>query len=917
MLGPSPALKASPLPPTSTPDLSNSHGQPVSETRAKRFTLLHLLAVSPLSDEAISQRTAISIHELRKLLDSIADCASNGSIKLWHLRHRYYRELEPWRFPYGSTSDRDSAIDHAIKAFDKLRISTSDNIWQKLLPKEERNQGKVLSKLQISNNHREILGARLNGQTTPARQTPPDPAKVNAMARRLIKGNGQPAQRVIGENQQSPEKDTKNKKTPKVGKEKGKEKASNRKVLSEEFVHESDDENDDAPPDHEEHHRALLNNIDKKPTSLKSPKEEIKQANGAANMTKESANGIKRKRRTEEESLSKQSMPAPDKRQKTTETMSASKRAQKQSLETIQMPTPVQEAPSLATPKTSVTAAKDSSENKTRTFATGDKIQIAGDNRNLYSFPGTPKFGSITSQAPRPQPQKQIIKVSKAPSKSRTKPGPQVGNGQVSDKTPNERDGASTKPSEVSPAVKRNMRPPVGHGPKTEKHKPTSNATKRPAAGEGAEEDMHPAKRHHKLVSNSSSSPLSAAPSSTSTPSQVQARKSDSSDALPEPRTILAKLGQGTVDESSSSDDKNAWELPALLRADKLRKEDALSLADLRKLRSDAMAEYVDARMRLESVANASQEQMESANRKRERLVYYLHLEQNHERAPSDEQVAREASFYPKGSTKFFKRKADSLFPEYYKLHDEMAAAHGSKDMNEWSHAKKPRFLQLHLEIEQLQLLQQAAAKEERGTRDLEIIAEASGTCTPSEPLSRKQTLQQYAHFHKTFAAYCAFKEECRKEAGYPQNVPQEKVKKDNDMFQRLCELRKDILGGFESMLTKFSKRTSGEVVRDKAMSGESKRCLTRPEAEMLMWKTKAQLFEWKGKHEKIFGKKFGACEPEEMNELWKRLAEIKRGQCEILRSCALEFGKKEKARMEDVELERMQLKLGAGEEGS
>ena len=52
-----------------------------------------------------------------------------------------------WNFPYKNEDDRKGAIERAIAAFDRQRISVSDPLWQKLLPKDERGKGKVLSKL--------------------------------------------------------------------------------------------------------------------------------------------------------------------------------------------------------------------------------------------------------------------------------------------------------------------------------------------------------------------------------------------------------------------------------------------------------------------------------------------------------------------------------------------------------------------------------------------------------------------------------------------------------------------------------------------------------------------------------------------------------------------------------------------------
>jgi RNA polymerase II elongation factor ELL len=110
-----------------------------------RFALIHLLAVRPLSEQDIHQKTHIPKAQLSSLLPKIAD--KQGLT--WELSNKPYKELDPWSFKY--TSDqRTLAIDHAIRAFDRARIPKEDKVWQILLPKEERNKGKILSRLHLT-----------------------------------------------------------------------------------------------------------------------------------------------------------------------------------------------------------------------------------------------------------------------------------------------------------------------------------------------------------------------------------------------------------------------------------------------------------------------------------------------------------------------------------------------------------------------------------------------------------------------------------------------------------------------------------------------------------------------------------------------------------------------------------------------
>ncbi|KAG9558768.1 hypothetical protein KCU71_g7138, partial [Aureobasidium melanogenum] len=138
-----------PAAPTSAP--SDPHAQ--AREKGMRFALIHLLAVRPLSEQDIHQKTHIPKAQLSSLLSRIAD--KQGLI--WELSNKPYKELDPWSFKY--TSDqRTLAINNAIRAFDRARIPKDDKAWQILLPKEERNKGKILSRLHLTAERADLAG---------------------------------------------------------------------------------------------------------------------------------------------------------------------------------------------------------------------------------------------------------------------------------------------------------------------------------------------------------------------------------------------------------------------------------------------------------------------------------------------------------------------------------------------------------------------------------------------------------------------------------------------------------------------------------------------------------------------------------------------------------------------------------------
>ncbi|PVI06746.1 hypothetical protein DM02DRAFT_514159 [Periconia macrospinosa] len=138
-----PSSPMSKKPPTSQP--GTTHDAIVS---ALRVPLLHLLAVQPSSEVQLAETCRTSSAVLRDVLPKIAKRAANDTEK-WQLTDKSFREINPYKFPYKTPEDREQAINNAIKSFDRLRLTKDDKLWQILLPREERGQGKCLSRLNV------------------------------------------------------------------------------------------------------------------------------------------------------------------------------------------------------------------------------------------------------------------------------------------------------------------------------------------------------------------------------------------------------------------------------------------------------------------------------------------------------------------------------------------------------------------------------------------------------------------------------------------------------------------------------------------------------------------------------------------------------------------------------------------------
>lgn len=140
-----PTRLSSALPPTSAPVQPN---QKSARLEALRIPLIHLLAIRPVSEKFLAQKTRSSAKMCLELLQKVGKPWRLDASK-WELSDRGYKTLDLWKFRYPSHDDRQMAIDNAVKAFDRLRLSRTDTLWDSLLPVKERNKGKCLSRLNL------------------------------------------------------------------------------------------------------------------------------------------------------------------------------------------------------------------------------------------------------------------------------------------------------------------------------------------------------------------------------------------------------------------------------------------------------------------------------------------------------------------------------------------------------------------------------------------------------------------------------------------------------------------------------------------------------------------------------------------------------------------------------------------------
>ncbi|KAI1811774.1 hypothetical protein GGS20DRAFT_592568 [Poronia punctata] len=247
----SPALNG-----VASPNPAFSASQQVLEkNKGQRSILVHELAARDQSYEHLQDVWIGADSDLKPTVEKVADF--NKSTGKWSLKRIYWKELDVWNYDYDKPEDRQSAIDNAIKTYDKQRVGTSDPVWERLLPKEERGKGIVLSKLQATiakktttalppapktgaqkgedGNKSDIDSSKAKGEPMSRSNSQP----VGAKSKKLSDRDAQ-TKRLLSNNPKKPAPKKPASKA-KVVEEKGK------KVLSEEFVYDTDTSHEDAP----------------------------------------------------------------------------------------------------------------------------------------------------------------------------------------------------------------------------------------------------------------------------------------------------------------------------------------------------------------------------------------------------------------------------------------------------------------------------------------------------------------------------------------------------------------------------------------------------------------------------------------------------------------------------------------------
>ncbi|KAF3921648.1 hypothetical protein AA313_de0209245 [Arthrobotrys entomopaga] len=99
--------------------------------------LIHLLALGPEREQTLAMKTHTDLDKCSGLVIQVANRDISGR---WELFDRMYKELDVWKFKYPKQEMRESAIENAEDAFDRLKLPEDAPEWEMLRRPEDRGK---------------------------------------------------------------------------------------------------------------------------------------------------------------------------------------------------------------------------------------------------------------------------------------------------------------------------------------------------------------------------------------------------------------------------------------------------------------------------------------------------------------------------------------------------------------------------------------------------------------------------------------------------------------------------------------------------------------------------------------------------------------------------------------------------------
>lgn len=889
-----------------------------AKTQAQRFALLHFLAIGPASEATVHQETAIPKLECSQLLHKFAKQKEPGSD--WLLSEKWFKELDVWQFPYPSQEERQLAIDNAVRALDRQRLSREDKLWQLLLPKEDRGKGKMLSKLSLNGgltpqpatSMSESIGAASDTSEQMKRLAPPGSENMN---RSLSSERAKPkksSEEAMTKRLLAPKKTAQPVRVPKT------------------TTKEQDDTDKTKP--------TKGTKMAKDTTTAKAGiKRKLEPTVKSAESVENSDDNEKGRVGVE--------LPAAKRLKTTTGLEKMSSQSQATSFKAGQKSLPAQGESSRKAPTGKVTSAGSSSSTPkvqpasvtAKNVTAAEKLQPS---RNTERAKVTNGSASVTKESTKPAPKLDAAdKAAKRGSTGvTTAKMPVAVTAQVSKQThlpkqppaPASASSASSSnffssltsvshrhsssQSSISSASSTAKRPviekrmvPVG----TLRKSSTQNS---PALTGSVPQkrkmDVSPAKPS----SLGSSPPVNA--SDFGTPSSGRSRALTSTDApafdantpgqdiemidAPLPLSRVPSSENKLSSSQTLSEASSQASMPAKVELE-ISTPSTRLLLSLRADRQEAFTAYYKARIEAETEYEGRRlpEHVKIEFWRLFRTAEYMRKEVEARVGGIDssiEDVATLSQLIPEGSAAFFRGKIHQVWKIYTKMFDEVSA------LNAPSQDQLKELTRVTHEVQELQKLHEAAQLKDRRVQ-IAMCRSPRNTVESEIPLSRRQTLDMYAAFQKNLAAYTSFQHELRTLPGYPL-IEQAKLDQDAKMFDRLSEMRKEIFGGFQAMIDAHKDRPTGIVRLSDFL--ERNPMPTQVETELGVWRMRNAFDEWIAEWRDLKNN-FGDLKPEGLKRLWEELDDVKADERMLIEAVALDFGAKAEGDLDEISLEKFE----------
>ena len=878
------------------------HSPASNKSRAQRFALVHLLAVNPTTQKEILRRTSIPADQCVPLLEKLAERDST----CWRLREKFFKELDIWGFPYPSEEERKSAIDHAIKAFDKQRLSSEDKLWQLLYPPNERNQGRTLSKLELTNTPL-LSGARVQVASNSAAVGTPD--YRNGLSGRTGTGTPRQASQEISKSQA------------------GNAYADDSLVRL-------------APVE-----AVKPGSVAQGGTYLEGKKLTVNKKRKMGSSSFQSAKFVTNSDNgndSQEAVTSQSAKEPPFKRLKSKDTPDIAPSCSSSVVETKTVVSatvkakPATEARCHVESKSSKTAETDSNipspsaQHVKLEGPSGTKQELNGLGINITSNKFAPSTQDIRTAAASRQimsqnqrnrvPVRAIIGKPKQPAGVyHEKPSSASSSASSFFDHATSRSVASSQ-SSISPPILK-ARPYI-----------TRQVPQLPQRRRNSDRGIDQAtkKRKPEAATTQKPSPLGSSPSINASDDAVSSSDSPYTTGkniapvnLHYPETTADEMvqtraggrnigGTATIKKKPTSKELQAVVeagnpapepykskhplAPSLALFPRLESKPCLQASRISsqelEMRADlALNEYL--RVRCEVEEYLDKDATPPAGKWQElweRHGKYQQLFLQHG-GKGDSDYILMASL-SKDSSAYLDMKYVRLAKRYNQL-----VGSAQDDIGSLSDEQKEELRTVYDEISQIKTLVEHSNERQQAARTRDLIERAAESTAAASPPLRCQTLELYKQFYQDMATYKDYLERLRLKPAYP-HASVDELEKATNMCTRLVGMRKDLEYGFNAMFEKASSNPSGRVT----LAEEGGSVMKEKDAEAFMERLKLDAVEWQRRRELSLGR-LGRAPPDEIASLFDELERMTENRYMLLRAAALDYGDREEGDLGELHL--------------